>query len=133
MNTCRRMPNTKSEGVYVTLKDGLSLKLDNHQSNLFKVGNFPEWLVFTQASGTSNGQGLIRMSCSINSEWIDHKLHLLKETDLDQLCGLKSQSKSPEVQKLGSKRPAAESVQALEAEAAKEEKIAMLKQRYLKR
>jgi hypothetical protein len=88
MNTCRRMPNTKAEGVYITLKDGLSLKLDNQQSNLFKVGNFPEWLVFTQASGTSNGQGLIKMSCSINSEWVDHKLHLLKETDLDQLCGL---------------------------------------------
>ena len=76
--------------------------------------------MFTQASGTSNGQGLIKMSCCINSEWIDHKLHLLKETDLDQLCGLESQNKSPEVQKLGSKRPAAESVQALEAEAAKE-------------
>ena len=96
MNACRRVPGTKQTGAYLAIKDGLMMKLGQTQS-LYQEGQSPDWLVFTEASGStagSGGSGVIRMASKIDLEWIQTKIPLLKETDANELCGLKPKEES---------------------------------------
>ena len=55
MNACRKIP--MKEGMYLPMNGGNMMKVD--QSKCFGTqGNFPNWLVYTEASAsTSEGEG----------------------------------------------------------------------------
>ena len=55
MNACRLMPGSKSEGTYLSVKDGIIMRLDQN-SSLFKCGNFPDWVVYTEATSIGSNE-----------------------------------------------------------------------------
>jgi HrpA-like RNA helicase len=88
MNTCRSMPNQKNEGSYISIKDGLHMRLD--QNSALKIqGHIPDWLIFTEATGSSSSEStcIMRTASALNPHWIQEKLKLLKQVNIDQLCG----------------------------------------------
>ena len=94
---------------------------------------------------------MIRMASTINLEWIQDKLPLLKETNVNELCGLKPAEESKNsttkatIPSVGSKRPPQEdihtthggtlssSVQSGTDKHSKEAKLLELKARFAKR
>jgi hypothetical protein len=71
MNTCRKVPSIKSSEAghqYLTVNEGLMLKIDRGNSNLFSLSDYyPDWLIHTDLSGTASGaSGLIKMAFEVD-------------------------------------------------------------------
>ena len=100
MNAARKIPNSAREGTYLTVNEGVLLKTD--RNTCFSIYEYyPDWLLYTDISGTANGQGLIKMGCTIKLDWIEKKMPLLKEIQVGKLCGREEESKED---KVGDKR-----------------------------
>ena len=84
------------------------MKLDTNQS-LYKQGNFPQWLVYTEASGQDQSC-IMRTSSAVNFEWIENHLNLLKDVNIQELCGVKQEKKEHTDKSIGHKRTACESI-----------------------
>ena len=128
MNTARRIPNLKgTEGTYLTVHEGFTLKVD--RASTFATWEiYPDWLIYTEASGGGSNMGQIKMGFEVKLKWVEAKMPRLKEVDADGLSGGK---------RVGEKRVKREDEEEEEKEGEqimdREEKLRMLKERYAKR
>ncbi len=62
MNTARRVPHHAKEGAYLTVHEGLMVKLD--RSSVLSTNNeYPDWVIYTELSSTTSGAtGLMKLA-----------------------------------------------------------------------
>eukprot|EP01022_Parablepharisma_sp_SALTPOND_P028529 TRINITY_DN71103_c5_g1_i1.p3 TRINITY_DN71103_c5_g1~~TRINITY_DN71103_c5_g1_i1.p3 ORF type:complete len:627 (+),score=67.27 TRINITY_DN71103_c5_g1_i1:11580-13460(+) len=130
MNACRRVPGAGDSTSYLTVNEGHMAQID-FNSCLAAYENYPDWILYTEISGTSKAKSIIRMACEIKLKWIEEMLPLLKSVDVLLLAKLKVDTSQD-----GKKRMAPEDKEEEREEDIKKkeaDKLQAAKERYLKR
>lgn len=88
MNTARRVPHHSKEGAYLTVHEGLMVKLDR-SSVLSTLNEHPDWLIYTELSSTMSGaSGLMKLASELHLPWVEDLIPRLKEVNVKSLCGI---------------------------------------------
>jgi len=87
MNTSRRVPHHAKEGAYLTVHEGLMVKVD--RTSVFSMFNeYPDWLIYTELSSTASGSsGLMKLASEITLQWVEDLIPRLKDINVKKLCG----------------------------------------------
>lgn len=84
MNSARSISGN-NQGQYLTADEQVIVKTDRW--TCFELsGYFPDWILYTDLSGSANGnKGIVRLASEIKVKWIEKKLPLLQKVDLERL------------------------------------------------
>lgn len=82
MNTARRIPHSLKEGTYLTVHEGLMVRID--RTSVFSYSQyFPDWLLYTDLTSAANGgTGLMKLVSEIKLSWVEDYMPRLKEINV---------------------------------------------------
>ena len=130
MNACRKVPGSGDRPSYLTINEGHMAQLDFNCS-LVVHENYPNWILYTEISGTSKVNSIIKMGCEIKLNWVEEMIPLLKNVNEFILAMPKEIefSGKREVPEINIKKPPSEE----EIKKAQADKLKAAQERYMKR